>query len=114
MRIRIIAALVLTIVCAPTLLANCQECDDYYDWQANRWCLYCAPSYCGFFQCSIGTYSGVLDYCQAGYTGNDECYTPNVGCPAEPQALRFDETWRLKDVRVFRPKKATVPAATIG
>lgn len=37
--------------------------------------------------------------------------TPNVGCVA----LKFDETWRLKDVRIFRSKKTIEPAAsTIG
>lgn len=38
-----------------------------------------------------------------------------IRCVAEPQALNFDETWRLKDVRVFRSKKTIEPAAaTIG
>lgn len=113
MRMRIIAALILTVVCAPAAFANCQECDDYWDWQARQWCLFCAPSYCGFFQCSIGQYSGVLDYCAPGPPGNDECFTPNVGCVAEPMALKFDETWRLKDVRVIKPNKPAA-AAKIG
>jgi hypothetical protein len=111
MRIRIVAALVLTMLCAPALLANCQECAEWFDPQSLQWCLYCVPSYCGLFQCDIGQYSGVLDYCREGPAGNDQCFTVNVGCVEEPQALRFDETWRLKGVRVNRSKKTTEPPA---
>jgi len=111
MRTRVIAALILTIVCAPTLFANCQDCVEYFDPQALRWCLTCAWSDCGFFQCTMHQYGGVLDFCAPGPPGNDECFTPNVGCVAEPMALNFDRTWRLKDVRVTRSQKTTEPAA---
>jgi hypothetical protein len=113
MRTRIIAALLLTFCFAPQLLANCEECASYFHWQAG-WCKYCAPAYCGFFQCELLDV-GPVDYCWGGSApGNDQCFTLNQSCVAEPSVRRLDETWRLKDVRIVQPKRITEPATAAG
>ncbi|HYH08404.1 MAG TPA: hypothetical protein VEK11_15210 [Thermoanaerobaculia bacterium] len=100
---------VLVILCAVPLFA-CEDCDEYFDYQAQEWCPYCVATQCGFFNCDIRQY-GLYDYC----TGDDYgCFEAHRGCKIErtlqevrlPQPAKLADTWRLASVRVItRAKK---------
>ena len=101
------AALVFTIVWATPAQA-CEDCSEYFDWQANDWCTFCQENTdCGFFRCWIREWpaagGGTADVCG----GDDEgCYIVGRACVQEPRMRltpRLNDTWRLARVRVDQP-----------
>jgi hypothetical protein len=84
-KIGVVAALLIALIYSVPAAANCEECSQYWYWQSNSWCKYCAPSYCGYFRCQIMYTGASVDYCSGGFeAGANECFTPGQGCIYEP------------------------------
>ncbi len=106
------AFLVFALYAAPA--RACADCEDYFDYQTLTWCAFCAPTYCGFFNCGIEQMCpGCNDTC----TGDDYgCFEYGGGCEQEPEvrvAPVLEDQWRLTRVRVYqkRPEAARPSSA---
>lgn len=96
----------------------CEKCAEYWDYQANRWCKYCAPSDCGYYGCTVEHDRMFnMDICGSRWDapGSDECFTSRGektgGCgpgdgtqPFDQEfALTTPEQWHLVRARIERP-----------
>jgi len=101
MRIILLSAVMITLAYAAPASA-CQQCFDYFDYQALNWCLYCDETNCGWEECNIVELNPGEEDCS--YAG-EHCFTLQKHCPFEPQVnlkapAQLDKTWRLARVRV--------------
>lgn len=100
----------LLVFAAPA--AACEQCAQYFNWESESWCKYCAPAHCGFFQCVVrdsGQYG--FEYCDS-YSdaeGGEECFTDRGGDYCGPdEESRTGRVWRLVKAEVrstpFQPE----------
>ena len=91
----------------------CEKCAQYWDWQAENWCLYCEYAYCGWFACNVYQSSWGFDYCDSPYGSNDYgCFEyggrntcgPDVQSRLTPMKAPQRE-WQLVRVTITTPKK---------